>query len=342
MKKRFFYLVACVSVMFITLLLNGCTKEQHEPALPPEINSVYYLADRMEALESANYAEWILIKGAHLKTTKEVVFNTVAAADSLIYADDTSITVKIPVTLPDPTNNPITVTTEYGSVTYDFKILQPAPLFTSFLPIAGDPGDVITLQGNYFDGVEAVLFGDKVAEVVSGTKTELKVKVPDGFEFGRITIKTPSGSVTADKIFGFQYLLIGDALASGWWSGPWGGTQAFTTDKARRGSSSVKYTATGTWGGAKWGKNAPDLSMSGYSGFKVSLLGGPGTTGKKIKIYLNGLTGNGYEVLLKEDEWQDFQIPLINLGNPAAINTVTLQEFSGNQSDFYIDDVGFY
>lgn len=342
MKKRPSYFIFAIPAILFAVLLSSCKKDEVEPNLPPEIHDVYYLTDRLEPLELANYAEWILIRGANLKTTREVIFNTVRAADSLIYADDTSVTVKIPTVLPDPANNPVTVTTQYGSVTYNFKILQPAPLFTDFSPIAGDAGDVVTLSGNYFDGVERVMFGDQAAEIVSSTKTELKVKVPAGFQFGPITIETPSGSVTSEKVFGFQYLLFGDALASGWWSGPWGGSHVLNTEKVRRGTSSIKYEATGTWGGAKWGKNAPDLNLNGFSGFKVSLLGGTGTTGKKVKIYLNSLSDKGYEILLKENEWQDFQIPLTNLGNPATLNTVTLQEFSGHMSDFYIDDVGFY
>lgn len=342
MKKSLSQFHFAIRTVALILLIAGCRKEEAKTGFPPEIHNIYYLENRTDPKAAVNYSEWILIKGAHLKTTKEVIFNTISAPDSLIYADDTSITVKIPVTLPDPANNPITVNTAFGSVTHAFRILQPAPLFTSFTPAAGEAGDIVTLHGNYFDGVESVRFGDQDAEIVSGSKTELKVKVPERFQFGKVTITTPSGEATSTKVFGFQYLLMGDELTAGWWSGPWGGTQAVTTEKARRGTSSVKYTATGTWGGAKWGKNAPDLSMNGYSGFKFSILGGAGTTGKKVKIYFNGVTDKGYELLLNEDAWQDIQIPLINLGSPAAINTLTVQEFSGNKSDFYMDDIGFY
>lgn len=346
MNNKLFYpaFIRQISVFFLVLFaITGCKKESViEVDGPPLIKSVSYLTDRSDALSSVNYGEWILIKGENLRTTFKVDFNTILAADSLIYADDSSITVKIPVTLPDPANNPITITTKYGSVTYNFKILQPAPLFTSFTPVGGDEGEVVTLYGNYFDGVESVKFGSMTASIVSSSKTELKVKVPAGFSFGYLTIITPSGSITSEKVFGFQYLLFGDAAASGWWAGPWGGTGTASTEQIRRGTHSLKFTATGTWGGLKYGKNAPDLDMTGYTGFKVSLYGGPGTDNKKVKVIINGVSGKGYEVLLKDGVWQDFQIPFSNLGDPAAINTVTLQEFSGNKSDFYADDIGFY
>lgn len=332
-----------LSVFFLAIFaIAGCKKEAVKVDGTPLIKSVSYLTDRSNSLPSVNYGEWILIKGENLKTTFKVDFNTVLAADSLFYADDSSITVKIPATLPDPANNPITVTTKYGSVTYNYKILQPKPQFTSFSPVGGDEGEIITLTGNYFDGVESVKFGNSNATIVSGSKTELKVKVPAGFDFGSITITTPSGSVISEKIFGFQYLLFGDAAASGWWSGPWGGSTAASTEQVRRGTHSLKFTATGGWGGAKYGKNGEELDMTGHTGFKVSLYGGPGTNDKKVKVILNNVSGKGYEVRLKEGEWQDFQILFTNLGNPTSINTVTLQEFSGNKSDFYIDDMGFF
>ena len=345
MNNKIFHpaLLSKMSLLFLVFFaISACKKETIEVDGAPLIESISYLTDRSNILPSVNYGEWIIIKGQNLKTTFKVDFNTILAADSLIYADDTSITVKIPVTLPDPANNPITVTTKYGSVTYDYKILQPAPIFSSFTPVGGDDDEVVTLIGNYFDGVEAVKFGSMPATIVSSTKTELKVKVPTGFDFGYITITTPSGSIKSEKVFGFQYLLFGDAVASGWWAGPWGGSTASSDEQVRRGTQSLKFTATGGWGGAKYGKNAPNLDMTGYTGFKVSLYGGPGTEKKKVKVILNGVSGKGYEVLLKEGVWQDFQIPLINLGNPPAINMVTLQEFSGNKSDFYMDDMGFY
>ncbi len=343
--KRYSFIGVVLNLSCLGLiiwLMAGCKKESTQTGLPPLIKSVSYLTDRNHSLGSVNYGEWILIKGANLSTTNKVDFNTIAAADSLVYADDTSITVKIPSTLPDPANNPITVTTSYGSVTYNFKILQPVPLFTSFSLPAGNAGEVISLFGDYLNGVETVKFGNIEATVVSESKTELKVEVPAGFTFGKITITTPSGSATSDKVFGFQYVLFDDALASGWWSGPWGGSAASSTEQVRRGTHSIKYSATGAWGAAKWGKNAPDLDLEGYTGFKVSLFGAPGSDARKVKIIINGVSGKGYEVKVKEGEWLDVQIPFYNLGNPTYINSVTIQGFSGTKFDFFADDIGFY
>ena len=63
--------------------------------------------------------------------------NASSFVDQQYYADDSTVTVKIPANLPDPINNPITVTTKYGTATYGFKIMQPAPIITRFNPEAG-------------------------------------------------------------------------------------------------------------------------------------------------------------------------------------------------------------
>lgn len=342
-NKTYKWLHLFLAIMLLGMFCIACKKESPQSnQLPPKINSISYLEDRDIDLQSANYGEWILIKGDNLAHVKQVDFNGVKAADSLIYADENTITVKIPADLPDPVYNPISVSTAFGSVTHQFKIFQPAPLFESFFPVWGNDGEVITLIGDYFVGVESVFFGTLQAEIVDEDKSKIVVKVPQGALVDKIKIVTPSGEVVSEKTFGFKYVLFTESLASGWWSGPWGGTAVVVNEQARTGDVSVKYTSTGTWGGAKYGKNAPDIDATGFTGLKFSLYGLEGTSDKKIKVYLNGVSGQGYEVFLKAGVWQDFEIPLYNLGNPNMINTVTLQEFSGHLSNFYIDDIGFY
>ena len=78
-----------MSVFFLAVFaITGCKKEAVKLDGPPLINSVSYLTDRSNALPSVNYGEWILIKGENLRTTFKVDFNTILAADSLIYAGD--------------------------------------------------------------------------------------------------------------------------------------------------------------------------------------------------------------------------------------------------------------
>jgi hypothetical protein len=157
---------AVLMILLLTTIFS-CKKEDNTHAVPPSITGVTDLTNRGTALSSVKYGEWIVIKGAHLATTFKVEFNTVLVADSLYYADDSTVTVKIPANLPDPINNPITVTTKYGTATYGFKIMQPAPIITRFNPEAGLAGDVVTISGNHFNGVTEVKFGTAVATIIS-------------------------------------------------------------------------------------------------------------------------------------------------------------------------------
>ena len=159
MKKLFVNIILLLSLLGLAGI-TSCKKEKVEDKRPPKLTGVTDLNNRAISLTAVNYGDWIIIKGEHLTTTYQVDFNSIMASDSLLYADDTSVTVKIPSLLPDPANNPITVTTKYGSATLNFRILQPAPVITSFDPMAGPSGQTITIAGSYFGGVTSVMIGN--------------------------------------------------------------------------------------------------------------------------------------------------------------------------------------
>lgn len=327
------------------MLQTSCKKNVTENQPPPIINAVTDLIHRDIALTAVNYGDWIIIKGNNLGTTYKVDFNGVLASDSLRYADDTTVTVKIPPTLPDPANNPITVTTKFGSATYNFRILQPPPLINSVDPGAGAVDDVVTINGDYFGGLTAVRFESVAATIVSSTKTQIKVKVPAGGTYGYIYVTTASGTVKSPKIFGFKYVIYDDALASTWYGSSWSSTTTLNnTATVKRGTNSIKQAYSTAWGAFRTSKNNPALALAGYTGIKFSIYAGAGSLNKKIKIYLNALSGSGYTFTITQTgQWIDFEVPLFNLGNPTTLNAFVLQEFSGAvQGDVFVDDIGLY
>ncbi len=189
-----------LSVFLLTVLfqVSSCKKEKQEDTAIPELTGVTGMDNRSVSLDAVNFGDWIILRGKHLATTYKVEFNTVLAADSLIYADDSTVTVKIPPVLPDPANNPITVTTKYGTATLNFRILQPPPTIIGFDPMAGAAGDVVTITGYNFGGVTSVKFGSTEASIISSTKEEIKVNVPAGITTAYIYVTTPSGTVRSD------------------------------------------------------------------------------------------------------------------------------------------------
>lgn len=338
-------------MLMIALLLSmySCKKEQTENTNPPEITAVTDLTSRDIALTAVNYGDWIIIKGKHLATTYKVDFNSVLAADSLIYADDTTVTVKIPVVLPDPADNPITVTTRYGSATYNFRILQPPPTILSFDPMAGAAGEVVTITGYNFGGVTSVKFGTVEATIISGTKDEIKVSVPPGITTAFIYVTTPSGTVRSENLFGLKYEIYTDVLTTGWSYSPSSSNVTYVaanTSPVKRGINSLRINFAAAWSYLRLVKSAA-MSTTGYEGVKFSLYAPDGFLNKKLRIYLNGSSTPGsYTITVtKTNEWIQYELPFINFGNPATLTQVVFNEFSGTATfprQIYVDDVGLY
>ena len=327
-------------LLLTVLLFSSCKKDSNEDNSAPVVNSVTSLTDRETPLPSGTYSQWILIKGAHLATTYKVDFNTVLAVDSLIWANDTSVTVKIPGPLPGATSNPITVYTKYGQVTYDFTILQPAPTISGFNPVSGDAGDVVTITGDWFTNLVSVKFGTADATVVSSTKNEIKVQVPAGVSQAYIIVTTSGGTTQSAAAFGFKFVVFDDAVNSMFWSGGWGGSADYNnTTIVKRGTKSIKINYAGGWGSPiQLGGGTLDLAT--YPAVKISIYGGPGTNNNKVKLILNGSASNGQELVLVEGQWTNFTIPLNTLGSPGTLTEIWLQEFSGIGGIVYVDDFG--
>ena len=327
-------------IMLITMIFS-CKKEDNTHAVPPTITGVTDLINRGTALSSVKYGEWIVIKGAHLATTFKVEFNTISVSDSLYYADDSTVTVKIPANLPDPINNPITVTTKYGTATYGFKIMQPAPIITRFNPEAGTTGDLVTISGNHFNGVTEVKFGNAVATIVSKSNQELKVNVPAGVTSAFITVTTPVGSVTSLTRFGFKYIIYDERLLTGWSNTSYSSTAVFNhATTVKRGTTAISNSYTAGFGGFRVSKAAPALSLAGYSAVKFSVFGGPGTEGRRARVIINGVSTTAFQILLKEGVWSTFEIPLSNFNNPATLSSIEIKEFSGLIVTVFLDDIG--
>ncbi len=329
-----------VALLSAVVLLSSCKKDRVEESHePPTLTSAAILTARGVDVNSVGFGEWIVLKGTHLSTTFKVDFNGVLAKDSLFYADDTTVTVKIPTSLPDPINNPITVTTKYGSATLNFKILQPAPVITGFDPAAGNPDDIVTITGDYFNGVTDVKFETTSATIVSKTQTEIKVKVPAGVTYGYIYVTTPVGTAVSATAFGFKSLIYDDAMQNGWTNTSYSSTYDMNfTGIVRRGAKAIKHNFTVGFGACRF-SHSPAYNASGMSAVKISIYGGPGTEGKKVRITI--VSGTTVTILLTEGRWTEYQIPLNQLGSPATIASITFQEFSGLASTIYIDDVGF-
>ena len=81
------------------------------------------------------------------------------------------------------------------------------------------------------------------------------------------------------------------------------------------------------------------IPLAGYTTFKISIYGAPGTTGKKIKIVFNS-TGGFEQVLGTEGQWNDYVIPISNISTASTLQELWLQEFTGTDYTVYVDNMG--
>lgn len=132
----------------------------------------------------------VLISGTNfdaLPANNQLTFNGVVA--TITEASPTSLTAVVP---PGASTGKITVVVNGLAVSSssDFTVLIP-PTITSFNPISGIVGSVVTISGTNFDLTASnnqVTFNGVSAQVISSTSTTITVQVPVGASTGPIGI----------------------------------------------------------------------------------------------------------------------------------------------------------
>ncbi|WP_266203574.1 IPT/TIG domain-containing protein [Pontibacter kalidii] len=141
----------------------------------------------------------VTITGKHLNETSAVFFGTVPVPveNIAVNPEGTVLTTAVPT---GASSNFIRVVTPYGEVISATKFVVPDPVFAAdvqFSPSAAGAGETITLYGQYFTGVNEVLFNGAAAAPATievKSDTEIEVVVPKGATTGSITATSPAGS----------------------------------------------------------------------------------------------------------------------------------------------------
>lgn len=238
----------------------------------------------------------------------------------------------------------------YDSIAFNVNF---APVIKSFEPAIGAVGDSITIHGLRFLNITAVqLTSVDVGYVVVNDST-IHFAVPNGGQSGKITVTNSLGTATSPNNFTVQgsvaeWFIFDDALAANWWKGGtapaagWDNVSVFdNTTPLKSGTYSISVNYTNGYGGFQVGNGGAAIDLSQYSVVKLSIYGGTGTGGKKVKLVIDGDYNDGQELILTEGSWTDYTVPLALLGNPATLTEFVLQEYSGNApSTIYLDNIG--
>ncbi|HZV68705.1 MAG TPA: glycan-binding surface protein [Saprospiraceae bacterium] len=202
LKYIFFFLFLAAGIVSI----SSCTDD--DPVINQGKPIVHYIRSTDPTLSDSLLVgsfmgSLVAVVGDNLETTREMWFNDQRATLNPNYVTPTTILVSVPSTVPTAVTDKIRFVFADGTeMLYDFKVNVPAPVLNSIKCEYVPDGDVAVLRGDFFFVPTQVIFpGDLEGEIVSLTKTEIQVKVPEGSSTGKITIKTNFGTVKSAFLF---------------------------------------------------------------------------------------------------------------------------------------------
>jgi hypothetical protein len=110
-------------------------------------------------------------------------------------------------------------------------------------------------------------------------------------------------------MYGFRYLIYDEALTATWSNTSFSATAVLNNaTPVRRGALSAKMTCTATFGAFRLTKTAPAVSIAGFTGVRFSVYTPTASVGKKVRVYLNGVSASGVTLTMTKEGWNDFQI----------------------------------
>lgn len=147
---------------------------------------------------SGHIGEVILLTGTNFTSVTAIKFKGITATSF-----EALSTTSIAVTTPEgATSGVITVITSGGTaVSATNYTVIPGPLLTSFSPIKGSVGQLVTITGLGFTGMTTVTFNGITSIFTLVDAHHLTATVPTGASTGKITITTPGGTSASTSNF---------------------------------------------------------------------------------------------------------------------------------------------
>ena len=232
-----------ISMILGVLVVASCTSIDYPDRFVqteglPKVDFIRY-ADKDVVITQANMEEVVCIVGENLTSIHDLYFNDQKAVLNSSYMTANTLLVSVPKNMPAVETNKIYMYTKAGQeVTYDFKVLPPAPKLASMSLEWAQPGQTVTLYGSYLFAPLTVEFpGADPVEVSSSAGTSVDVVVPEGAQPGKVKVTTASG--TAQSVFMYKdsrgMLFDFDGL-TGLGNHGWNGHDASTDETAISGN----------------------------------------------------------------------------------------------------------
>ena len=251
--KSFFSYTALFIVLAVSIF--SCKKEDNDEVSTGTPAVKYVRITDPKAADSlvigAFMGSLVAIVGENLQNTRELWFNDQKANLSPTYITNKTILVNVPSTVPSKVTDKMRFVFKDGSeLLYDFKVNVPAPLLSSIKCEYVPDGGVVELEGDFFFEPKVFFTDNLAAEIVSLSKTEMKVKVPAGAKPGPITVQTNFGKVKSRFLFrdNRNIILNYDGKNHETWTAPITAANADPTMPGCDGSYVLfKHNANGAW-----------------------------------------------------------------------------------------------
>ncbi|QJD96478.1 hypothetical protein HH214_11635 [Mucilaginibacter robiniae] len=151
--------------------------------------------------------------GDHLGSATKVMINNVSIPFNRALNSDNSVIFNIPSSIPyvQPQPNTLTIVTLYGTVTYSFTTLPPAPSISAASDYNFTSGTKITLKGTGFSAVTAIKLraSNEAVTIVTKADTQLVVTMPKSTATRSTLLFTyTSGSSTVQTASGQEFVNI--------------------------------------------------------------------------------------------------------------------------------------
>lgn len=288
--------------------------------------------------DEINAGNTYIIRGTGFATLQSISFNGLESEFNSTMITDNAIVINVNQKTPYFNEmDEMKIVTANGTLIYSVKVRPPSPNITGF-PINPNPGDIITIKGEYF--LKPVInFGSIKVEPISSTLTEIKVQVPNDIQYKYLSISNVSGTTVAGQSLGSA--IYDDAFTSlSGSNGLWDATNPYNKEydkDVKQGEKNILWGA-GQWNGLYVKLETSKIDISKYKGFRINVKGdNPG----KIGIILNG-SDKIKPVYDFGSSWTYIEIPFSALGDPTELKEFTLQEMGGKTggNTIYIDDLG--
>jgi hypothetical protein len=148
-----------------------------------------------------------------------------------------------------------------------------------------------------------------------------------------------AASSPADTGAAMQVTIYTDALAPGWEDWSWDTTtNAANAHPVRSGAASYAVTHDAAWGGFYLHAD-PAVSTAGYTHLRFWIHGGAAGD-QQLLLKINGNETDTLAVTTQANQWRQVDAALADLGSPATISDLYLQDSTGGaQPTYFLDDI---